>query len=155
MTPRERERLTSSFSLQQMNVTVYTLEAMKTVFVELFCTPKSSMENPSLRVRGHGGKMSVDNGLLTKQLVSKVLMMKDRVFGHGTTTSMLGSPESFRIAKLQEEKAKEKAKARVDLKSTGKAYLGEKNKHKILNGGQKKTVLSGPRVKRQERLFER
>ena len=29
-------------------------EAVRTVFVELFCTPKSSMENPSLRVSGHG-----------------------------------------------------------------------------------------------------
>ena len=37
-----------------MNVTVYTLEAVKTVFVELFCT----MENPSLRVNGQGGSTS-------------------------------------------------------------------------------------------------
>ena len=41
-----------------MNVTAYTLEAVKTVFMELFCTPKSSMENPSLRVSGHGGSTS-------------------------------------------------------------------------------------------------
>ena len=52
------ERLTSSFSLQGMNVTVYTLEAMKTVFVELFCTPKNLMENPFLHVSGHGGSTS-------------------------------------------------------------------------------------------------
>ena len=31
---------------------------MKTVFVELFHTPKSSIENPSLRVKGHGGSMN-------------------------------------------------------------------------------------------------
>ena len=35
-----------------------TLEAVKTVFVELFCTPESSMENPSLRVSGHGSSMN-------------------------------------------------------------------------------------------------
>ena len=105
-----------------MNVTDYTLEAVKTVFVELFCSPKSSLENPSLRVRGHGDSTSttfivenyaedevMDNGLLTKQLVKKAkLMMKDRVFGHGTTTSMVGSPESFRIAKSNEEKRQRK-----------------------------------------------
>ena len=51
----QRERLTSSLSLQGVNVTAYTFEAVRTVFVELFCTPKSSMENPSLRVNGHGG----------------------------------------------------------------------------------------------------
>ena len=44
-----------SFSLQGKNVTAYTQEAVKTVFVKLFCSPKSSMENPSLRVSGHGG----------------------------------------------------------------------------------------------------
>ena len=38
-----------------MNVTVYILEALKTVFVELFCTPKISMENLSLQVNRHGG----------------------------------------------------------------------------------------------------
>ena len=38
-----------------MNVTVNTLEAVKTVFLGWLCTPKSSMENPSLRVNGHGG----------------------------------------------------------------------------------------------------
>ena len=37
----QRERLTSSLSLKGMNVTVYTLEEGKTVFVELFCTPTS------------------------------------------------------------------------------------------------------------------
>ena len=51
----QRERLTSSLSLKGMNVTVYTLEAVKTVFVELFCTQKRSMENPSHRVNRHGG----------------------------------------------------------------------------------------------------
>ena len=36
----------------------YTVEAVKTVFVELFCTPKRSMENPSLRVSEHGSSMN-------------------------------------------------------------------------------------------------
>ena len=51
----QRERLTSSLSLQGMNVTANTLDAVQTVFVDFFCSPKSSMENPSLRVNGHGG----------------------------------------------------------------------------------------------------
>ena len=41
-----------------MNVTVYTFLAVKKVFMELFCTPKISMENPSLRVSGHGSSMN-------------------------------------------------------------------------------------------------
>ena len=51
----QRERLTSPFSLQGVDVTAYTYEAVRPVFVELFCSPKSSMENPSLRVNKHGG----------------------------------------------------------------------------------------------------
>ena len=54
----QRERLTSSLSLQGMNVISYTFEAVRTVFVDLFCTPQSSMENPSLRVSGHGSSMN-------------------------------------------------------------------------------------------------
>ena len=43
------ETLTCALSLQGMNVTAYTFEAVRTVFVELFCTPKSSMENRTLQ----------------------------------------------------------------------------------------------------------
>ena len=54
---KPRERPTSSL-FSPVNVTDYTLEAVKKVFVELFCSPKSSLENPSLRVRGHGDSTS-------------------------------------------------------------------------------------------------
>ena len=54
----QRERLTSSLSLQGVEVTAYTSEAVRRVFVELFCTPKSSMENPSLRVNKCGSHTS-------------------------------------------------------------------------------------------------
>ena len=52
------ETLRSSLSLQRMNVTAYTFDAVKTVFVKLFCTPKTSTENPSLQVNRHGGSMN-------------------------------------------------------------------------------------------------
>ena len=54
----QRERLTSSFSLQGVDVTAYTFEKVRAVFVDLFCTPRSSMENPLLRVNKHGGSTS-------------------------------------------------------------------------------------------------
>ena len=54
----QRERLTHYYSLQGMKVIACTSEAVNTVFVELFCTPKSSMENPSLRVSGYGSSMN-------------------------------------------------------------------------------------------------
>ena len=60
---------------------------------------------------------------------------------------MVGSPVSSKVAKLKEEKAKEKVKAMVDSKELVKHTLA-KNKHRTLNGGQKKIVIGGPRVKK-------
>ena len=54
MKPRERDLRVPILS-EEVEVTAYTFEAVTTVFVELFCTPKISMENPSLRVNGHDG----------------------------------------------------------------------------------------------------
>ena len=89
----EAQRETYQYPFSRRNVPAWTLGAVKTVFMDFFRTPKSSMEHPSLRVSGHGGSTSrtfivekkwetnVDNGPQTKQPVSKVpLMMKGRVF---------------------------------------------------------------------------
>ena len=63
---------------------------------------------------------------------------------------MLGSPVSSKVAKLKKEKAKEKVRAKVGSKELVKHTL-VKNKHKTLNGGQKKIVFGGPKVKRGEK----
>ena len=52
------ERLTGSLSLKGMDVPAYTFEAARTVLWELFFSPKSSTENPPLRVSGHGGSFN-------------------------------------------------------------------------------------------------
>ena len=54
----EAQRLTSSLSLRRMDIPAYSFETVRTVFIELFCTPKNSMENPSLRVSGHVKSMN-------------------------------------------------------------------------------------------------
>ena len=36
----QRERLTSSLYIRRVEVTAFTFESVRTVFVELFCTPK-------------------------------------------------------------------------------------------------------------------
>ena len=157
----QRGRLTSSLSFQGMNVTDYKLEAVKTVFVDLFCSPKSSMENPSLRVSGHGGSTSrtfivedypedeYGQWATDEATVEQGWIDDERsCFWTWTTTSMLGSPESFRIAKSKEEKAKEKVK--VDPKELVRHTL-VKNKPKTLNGGRKKIVLGGPGVKKSRK----
>ena len=112
MTPRERDSQVP-FSLQGMNVTDYTLEAVKTFFLELFCSPKISMENPSLRVSGHGDSTSrtftVENYAEDEfgQWASDEVTGGQRYidderscfFGHGTTTSILGSPDRFTVVR--------------------------------------------------------
>ena len=54
----QRERLTSSLSLRNVNATAYTPDTVQPVSVEFFCAPKSSMENPSLRVSSSGSNTS-------------------------------------------------------------------------------------------------
>ena len=54
----QRERLTSTLSLRNITVNACTLDAVQTVFVELFCTPRSLMENSCLRVSGYGSSAS-------------------------------------------------------------------------------------------------
>ena len=54
----QREGLTTSLTVQGLNFLVYTFEAVKTVFVEFFCKPKSSMGDPSLRVNRDGSQTS-------------------------------------------------------------------------------------------------
>ena len=110
----EAQRETHKFlALKEMNVTVYTLEAVKTVFVALFCTRKSSMENPSLRVSGHGGSTNrtfiVENYAedefgqwAIEEVTGEQGYIDDErssVFGYGTTTSILGSPDRLKSAK--------------------------------------------------------
>ena len=107
----QRERLTSTLSLRGMTVPAYTLHAVKTVFLDLFRTPKSLMKtlhfdqvNTAAVRPGPSSsktilKTNMDSGPQMKQSVSKLtLMTKDCVFGHGTTPSMSGSADRSRVA---------------------------------------------------------
>ena len=98
-------------------------------------------------------KTNLDNGLLTKQLVSKVtLMMQDRVFGHGTTTSILGSPDRSKGRQVRRRKSKGKGKKAKEDSKELEEYSLVKNKHRTLNGGQKKIVLGGPKEREARKV---
>ena len=134
----QRERLTSSFSLKRVNVTAYTFEAVRTVFVEIFCTPKSSMENPSLRVNRHGGS------------TSKTFILEDYIedeIGQWATDEVTGEQgyidderfccwawddneytwqsTPFKSRQVRRTKGKGKGKGQGGFKGTGRAFLGE------------------------------
>ena len=108
----QRERLTSTLSLRNITVNACTLDAVQTVFVEWFCTPRSLMENSCLRVSGYGSSASKTFIVEDYPEDEFGLWAIDEATGEGyflmmfldmdgTTTSMLGSPESFRIVMLK------------------------------------------------------
>ena len=46
-------------TLRGIDVQSYTFEMVREAFVELFCAPKSSIENPNFRVSGQGRSFCV------------------------------------------------------------------------------------------------
>jgi hypothetical protein len=48
----QRERMTSSLTLQGQRVQTYTFAVVREVMIELFCAPRSSLDNPNLRASG-------------------------------------------------------------------------------------------------------
>ena len=134
---KPRERLTSSLALQEMNVTAYTLEAVKTVFVELFYSPKSSIENPSLRVSGHGSSASrtfiVENytedecGLWAiDEATGKQGFIDDErsCFRTWDDNEYVWQSRKFQDRQV-ERKGKGKGKGKGGFKRTSRTYLGE------------------------------
>ena len=59
LTEQQRERLTSHMTLRGIDVQNYTFDLIREAFIELFCAPKSSIENPSFRVSGQGRNFCV------------------------------------------------------------------------------------------------
>ena len=72
-------------------------------------------------------------------------MMKDHVSGHGTTLRVSGSPDHTRVASCKEGKVGEKGKPKGTQQSKRKSISLTKNKHKIQNFSQKRTLLGGPK----------
>jgi hypothetical protein len=52
----QRERMTSTLTLRGRTVQTYTFDSVREIFIELFCAPKSSLENPNLRASGGGNE---------------------------------------------------------------------------------------------------
>ena len=139
----QRERLTRSLSLRRTKITAYTVQAVRTTFLELFSTPKSSMENPSLRVSGHVSSMN------------RTFIVEDCAeddFGQWATdevTCEQGYIDDERLCFWtweSNECAWEKENTKVYPKEAEEPSLA-KNKHKILKCVQ--------RTQRQERLVKR
>ena len=134
----QRERLTSSLSLQGVNVAAYTFEAVRTVFVELFCTPKSSVENPSLRVKGHGGRTSrtfiVEDFFgdeigqwATDEVTGEQSYIDDErsCFWTWDDNEYALQSRPFKSRQVRRRKGKGKGKGTCGFRGTGRAFPGE------------------------------
>ena len=55
----QRERLTSHMTIRGINVQQYTFEGLREAFIELFCAPKSGLDNPSYRTAGQNRSFCV------------------------------------------------------------------------------------------------
>ena len=106
----QRDRRTSFLSTE-VDVSACTFVNVRVAFEELFCTPRSSVENPSLRTSRYSDPLSrlrslyrtlivdmiekknLDSGRQMNWLASKAtLTMKIYASGHGTTVGLHGKP---------------------------------------------------------------
>ena len=55
----QRERLTSHMTIRGVLVQNYTFEGLREAFIELFCAPKSGIDNPNYRTTGQGRSFCV------------------------------------------------------------------------------------------------
>ena len=59
LSEQQREKLSAHMSLRGIMLQAYTFEQIRECLIELFCAPRSSIENPSYRVSGQGRTFAV------------------------------------------------------------------------------------------------
>ena len=134
----QRERLTSSLSHRNITVTAYTLDTVQTVVVGLFCTPKSSMENPSLRVSGNGSSASRTFIAETYQEDEYGLWATDESIGEQgfidderscswtwDDNEYIWQSRKFQNRQVKRRKGKGKGKGKGGFKRIGNVHFGE------------------------------
>ena len=151
----QRERLTSSLSPQGVNVTAYTLEAVRIVFLELFCTPN-----------GHGGSTNrtfiVDNfseDEFGQWTTDEVIGEQGYVDDEGLCSWTLDNHEyAWQSRPCRSRKLKKqiwaKERAKVDQQETEECPL-VKNKRTNQNCGETRIVLGGPKANEARKASRR
>ena len=121
-----------------MDIPAYTFETVRTVFVELFCTPKSSMEDPSLREGGHVKSMNRTFIVEDNAEDDFGQWAKDEVTGEQgyvddersclwawDDTECAWQSRPFKRRKVKRRKGKGKGKDKGRSKRTGRAFFGD------------------------------
>ena len=115
----QRQSLTSIMTHRNRTMDQYGVMELPEVFIELFCTVKTAVDNPMMNPSGSGGSRAfflldegelegnLGIGLKMKKMEQKDSWMPQKMyFGSGMTMTMLG----FREDSKEEEQEKEKEK---------------------------------------------
>ena len=123
--------------MQGVDVTATHFSLVRAVFVELFCTPKSSMENPSLRVNRYGGNINrtfaVEDFIedeFGQSATDEVNREQSYVHDEGSCFLNMGQQRvCFDVQTILEPKLKKKGKGTLKgkggSKEAGRPFLGE------------------------------
>ena len=129
-----------------MDIPADTFETVTTVFVELFCTPKSSMENPSLRVSGHFHSMN--RTFIVEDYAEDEFgqWAKDEVTGEQgyvdderscfwtwDDTECAWQSRPFKDRQVKRRKGKGQGKGKGRSKRTGRAFFGDEQPKRTNN----------------------
>ena len=120
-----------------MTITACTLDAVQTVFVDLFCSPKSSMQN-SLFVSGHDGSTNrtfiVEDypedeygQWATEEVTGEQGYIDDErsCFWTWDDTEFSWQSKKFQDRQVKRRKGKGEGEGKGGFKRTGKAHFGE------------------------------
>ena len=59
LSEQQREKLVSHMTMRGVRLQDYTFDQIRECMIELFCVPRSALENPSYRVSGQGRSFAV------------------------------------------------------------------------------------------------
>ena len=59
LSEQQREKLSAHMTMRGVQLQNYTFEQIRECMIELFCVPRSALENPSYRVSGQGRTFAV------------------------------------------------------------------------------------------------
>ena len=151
-----------------MDIPACTFGTARTVFVELFCKPKSLMENPSLRVSGHVSSMN--RTFFVEDFTEDEFGQRDKdevpgeqgyvddersCFWTWDDTECAWQSRQFKGRQVKRRRGKGKGKKAKDDPKGPEEHALVMNKRKISNGGKKKTQFGGPKERKARRACQK
>ena len=158
----QRERMTSALTLRGLDIQQYTFEIVRAILIELFCAPKSSLDNPSLRAQAlrdaHFASWKTAKWMTSMATGSKMKSpakldssLKRRTpSGSTTIRPWPGSQGPSEAGLCAEARPRGKEKAKVTRATKGFALIRKEKEKAIRTKEKKHTGLSKEKERRKE-----